>query len=100
MSKTKRSGAQRHNYKSRTFLPTAEFKPTKVKGGHWTFDKDGNLVDRQTVKQTGVPAVHDDRLYNTFDWGAGKNWADHGGRAGRREWMKNGIGEGPIECKG
>lgn len=97
---TKRSGAQRHNYKKQTFLPSAEFKFKKVKTGHWVFDKDGNKVEKGKEKQTDVPAVHDDRTFSAFDWGAGKNWADHGGRAGRREWMKRGDGTGSFECKG
>lgn len=98
---SKRTGAQRHKYKSRTFLPTADFGQTRPKCGHWVFDKDGNLVDKNTVTPSNsAPAVHDDRIFDTFDWGAGKNWAQHGGRSARREWMKRGDGETSYECKG
>lgn len=40
-----------------------------------------------------APAIHDDKLYKGYDWGAGRNFD---GRTERREWMK----KNNVECKG
>lgn len=109
----KRIGAQRHNYKKQTYLPTTNgLNDNKHKCANTSCNRSAFFEEKlcwhcreaekpPAEKPKQVTAVHDDRIFDTFDWGAGKNWADHGGRAGRREWMKRGDGEGnSYECKG
>lgn len=74
-----------------------EFKTNVLKPGHYVFD--GNTFvpydEYHSRQENNAPAVMtDEKWVSQFDWGAGKNWKDHGGRAGRREWMRrDGIQE-------
>lgn len=67
-----------------------------------TYIWNGNtFVSRTEYKEPAASAVHTDQAswLNKFDWGAGKNWAENGGRRGREDWMKGKDGDGYV-CKG
>lgn len=79
----------------------ANGKSTILRPGHYIWDaKEERFVSYHEYfsrPENNAPAVHTDEGWvSKFDWGAGKNWKDHGGRRGREDWMKR---DG-IQCKG
>lgn len=102
-SKVKRTGTHRLNGPISVLNPMPDGPEKKIlRPGHYVFDfKEGRFVPYHEYfsrPENNAPAVHTDQAkwLNTMDWGAGKNWADHGGRKGREEWMKR----DQINCHG
>lgn len=99
--KLKRTGTHRHNAPISILnpMPDGPEKNILPTGSYiWNGDK---FVPRSEYREPSAAAVHTDQAVwlNKFDWGAGKTWADHGGRRGREDWMKGKDGDGYV-CKG
>ncbi len=70
-------------------------KHDKTEKGTWVW-LDGKMVKQdESTPASNAPAIHDDRTFTRqWDYGAGRNWKDHGGRAGRKAWMRRGDADG------
>lgn len=108
MSNTKRTGTHRLNgpisvlnpMPDKVVLADGKIEYKKIlKPGHYVFDgrKWVPYHEYFSRPENNSPAVHTDQGWiDKFDWGAGKNWAEHGGRRGREDWLK----ESGNVCKG